>query len=549
MNNDNTNSASSLDGNEHQTSINIKDNNTGNDNSDAGFDVSVEEAVFKYVRDLNFDYNNPDNSSLNNVSNETDPDNINHATSLSPSLEWYLKDDGNFESSLSDVGNKRGLCELDELFPSKKLKVTVEENKSNVTEIDNQPQDSWMDSNFFTRDEDSSLTNSQLYSQDLHTTVSSTTNSENSQLNTDFSPSKRFQKILPKTKEVKHNYSNIIQDEPLRKRELNKLIEEISGKISQIPTSIKGQLKFAPEEDQLIKEFITRYKSIQGLTLADITHIIWHSNTFTDDSDEMLDNDEKSHKFNSEMIDLFWTSVYSILPYRLNSSIYKHVKRLYNNFDRRGKWSHEEDESLNELCTTKGLMGQWLQIGSILNRMPEDCRDRWRNYVMCQGKQKMNQWSIQEEERLLIIILNALKNKALETFGDRNIKFTKDSLLHDEELFKHAINWTQISESMGLTRSRIQCRYKWNKLFRRRMLRRINNDMDNDDIRAILLTCENKWNTVDEIDWDQLSKDIGRQWYPKELKLFFEVKGKRIKNYKNLTLKEICTKMLAQLKV
>ncbi|CAL9736104.1 RNA polymerase I termination factor [Monosporozyma servazzii] len=557
MSNDGNNSAGSLNFNKQQA---ITDNNNrGVDvnisNNDSGFDVTVEEAVFKYVRNLNFDCtsNASNNTSPYNLTNEADHDNINNANSLSPSLEWYLKDDSNFEYHVPDEENKRELYELDQVYPSKKSKQSTDVEKTNTDEIAKQPQDDWINSDFFSRDEEASLDNPQFYCSQTIKPINSSSNITSfqaiaSNTNANLPSNQRFQKILPKTKDVKHHYSNSLSGEVKRKREINLLIEEILGKILQLSTEIKSQLKFAPEEDVLIKEFVSRYKSIQGLTKSEITHMIWHSNTFVDDFDNSLEKKEEGNNFSAEMIDSFWTSVYSIFPYRLNSSIHKHLKRLYNNFDKRGKWTNKEDTSLNDLCTTKGLMGQWLQIGYILNRMPEDCRDRWRNYVMCQGKQKMNQWSIQEEEKLLVIIFNALKSKAVEIGGDKNVIFTENGLFHDEELFKLAINWTQVSETMGLTRSRIQCRYKWNKLFRRIMLKRIDNDMDNDCIRKILSICKQKWNSVNEIDWEQLSKDIDLLWYPKELKLLFEVRGKRVKNYKDKSLKEVCADILVQLK-
>lgn len=548
MSNDTINSAGSLECNKPQTTINnnskVVDVNISND--DPGFDVTVEEAVFKYVRDLNFDYtsNASNYTPPNNLIDEVGHDNINNTNSLSPSLEWYLKDDSNFDDHMPDGDNKRKLYELDQIFPIKKSKRSTDVEKTNADEVDKPPQDDWINSDFFARDEEASLDNSQFYNLRANKPMKTLPSNTSASL-----PSNQhFQKILPKTKDVKHNNSNLLPGEVKGKRELKLLIEEISVKLLQLPTEIKSQLKFAPEEDALINEFVSRYKSIYGLTLCEITHIIWHSNTFTDDFDKATGKEEENNKFSNEMVDLFWNSVYSILPYRLNSSIHKHLKRLYNNFDKRGKWTDKEDASLNDLCTAKGLIGQWLQIGYILNRMPEDCRDRWRNYVMCQGKQKMNQWSSQEEEKLLVIIFNALKNKAIEITGDKDSKFTKHELLHDEELFKLAINWTQVSETMGLTRSRIQCRYKWNKLLKRIMLKRINSDMNNDNIRRILLICEQKWKTVNEIDWEQLSKDTDLLWYPKELKLLLEVKGKRIKNYEDKPLKEVCAGILLQLK-
>ena len=39
-----------------------------------------------------------------------------------------------------------------------------------------------------------------------------------------------------------------------------------------------------------------------------------------------------------------------------------------------GKWSKEEDDLLRELVTDRGP--QWKDIGVVLGRLPEGCRDR-----------------------------------------------------------------------------------------------------------------------------------------------------------------------------
>ena len=105
-------------------------------------------------------------------------------------------------------------------------------------------------------------------------------------------------------------------------------------------------------------------------------------------------------------------------------------------------------DSLRKLASTKE--GNWKEIGDNMGRMPEDCRDRWRNYVKCGENRVSNKWSEEEERKLRDIVTDMVAH-----IGD------------DNKLKAPTINWTIVSERMNGVRSRIQCRYKWNKLVKR----------------------------------------------------------------------------------
>ncbi|KAK9380200.1 uncharacterized protein V2V93DRAFT_371904 [Kockiozyma suomiensis] len=139
--------------------------------------------------------------------------------------------------------------------------------------------------------------------------------------------------------------------------------------------------------------------------------------------------------------DNFWDAVTNALPHRTRASVYKHVRRKYHPYEQRGKWTAEEDEQLRVLEEEYGA--QWKIIGKHMGRMPEDCRDRFRNYVKCGASRGQNKWSMEEESKLVDIV-NEIR------YNHPNVD----------------VNWTVVSEKMGGIRSRIQCRYKWKKLTR-----------------------------------------------------------------------------------
>ena len=78
--------------------------------------------------------------------------------------------------------------------------------------------------------------------------------------------------------------------------------------------------------------------------------------------------------------DGFWRNIYKVFSYRSVSSVYKHVRRKFHIFDVRAKWTKSDDEQLKQLTLT--YPSKWTQIGELMGRMPEDCRDRYRNYLV-----------------------------------------------------------------------------------------------------------------------------------------------------------------------
>lgn len=142
---------------------------------------------------------------------------------------------------------------------------------------------------------------------------------------------------------------------------------------------------------------------------------------------------------NERKKDNFWDEVSTALPHRTRASVYKHVRRVYHTYEQRGKWTAEEDNELRHFVEEFGM--SWKTIGVHIGRMPEDCRDRWRNYVKCGQNRGQNKWSLEEENKLLQVV-NEIKQ--FDPSAD--------------------INWTVVSEKIGGVRSRIQCRYKWNKI-------------------------------------------------------------------------------------
>ncbi|ODV98615.1 hypothetical protein PACTADRAFT_48334 [Pachysolen tannophilus NRRL Y-2460] len=224
----------------------------------------------------------------------------------------------------------------------------------------------------------------------------------------------------------KHEVGNIDEKSSVslktdRKDEANKKSRQ---SISQ-SSSVQQGKTFTKEECDSIDTFILAYCEINNMSREQICQRIWSNMRQKDD---------------------FWESLQKVLPSRSRASLYKHVRRTYHIFQVRGKWTPYEEAELGKLAAENP--GNWKLIGSIMGRMPEDCRDRFRNYVKCGKNRSSNKWSAEEENLLRDIINEMLHNL-------------------DNENEPAIINWTLVSEKMNGRRSRIQCRYKWNKLNKR----------------------------------------------------------------------------------
>lgn len=271
---------------------------------------------------------------------------------------------------------------------------------------------------------------------------------------------------------------------------------------------LRGPRLFSREEIQIVENFIDGYCRLNDLTRLDICRRVW---------------------LNERTKDNFWESVTKVLPYRSRASVYKHVRRQYHVFEVRARWTAEEDELLKKMASTCST--NWKKIGEVMNRMPEDCRDRWRNYVKCGENRASNKWADDEETALREIVVEMLQNSSK----------------------KLSINWTQVSERMNGTRSRIQCRYKWNKLVRRDLAARV--AMMDTDTKIWMLNRVLAANFSDAllVDWDFVlhlyheehkeTQKVG--WTALDFKVAFEKMRSMVRDNKTMQLHSLLPKLIA----
>lgn len=169
---------------------------------------------------------------------------------------------------------------------------------------------------------------------------------------------------------------------------------------------------------------------------------------------------------NADVLALF-NEIQDVLPYRPRMSVQKFCRRRYHNFTARGTWSPEDDEMLRQAVAEKGK--QWKIVGDMVDRMAEDCRDRYRNYILNAENRNHEAWTAEEVRRLCTAVLDSIeamkderRQERRERLGDNATVTDSGSDMDVEDL--KAINWQVISDRMEGQRSRLQCSGKWRQL-------------------------------------------------------------------------------------
>ncbi|KND92988.1 RNA polymerase I termination factor [Tolypocladium ophioglossoides CBS 100239] len=150
-----------------------------------------------------------------------------------------------------------------------------------------------------------------------------------------------------------------------------------------------------------------------------------------------------------------WVRIFAECPDRHRQKVINISRKKFHNFVARGTWTVEQDTELSELISVHGQ--KWSKIAAIINRHPEDLRDRYRNYLVCGPNQRKDSWDEAEEANLTQHVIDAMHTIDQLRATDPNRHLLTRS--YDE-----IIDWQGISEKMNRTRSRLQCITKWKAL-------------------------------------------------------------------------------------
>ncbi|MCJ1253993.1 RNA polymerase I enhancer binding protein [Lignoscripta atroalba] len=171
---------------------------------------------------------------------------------------------------------------------------------------------------------------------------------------------------------------------------------------------------------------------------------------------------------NVPALNTFWTDMRDLLPYRTRQSIQKYCRRQFHNYAKRGSWTKEEDAMLRRAVELKGT--SWKAVGEICERMAEDCRDRYRNYLYNSEKRNKEEWTDAETRALCRAVSECiwLMREEKKRIREEQYYGRDEPLEEKEEVAEEAetklINWQIVCDKMGGRRSRLQCSYKWKRL-------------------------------------------------------------------------------------
>ncbi|TGO56653.1 hypothetical protein BCON_0075g00440 [Botryotinia convoluta] len=203
-----------------------------------------------------------------------------------------------------------------------------------------------------------------------------------------------------------------------------------------------------------------------------------------------VDNDLEQHALNTIIQNnalndgkKFWDFMTEEVPDVAKRNLQSWCRRNFHNYAARGVWTPEQDEELMELFKT--MPKKWSLIGARLNRLPDDCRDRWRNYLSVTNLE-LGPWKLEEEHQLK----DAVKKCIDLVREDRR----REGLLtpeeeNDDTYHEHDISWMKVSELMDLSRSHLQCYRKWKSIKNRERA-------TTDDLVAERIVISNSWKNL-----------------------------------------------------
>ena len=161
---------------------------------------------------------------------------------------------------------------------------------------------------------------------------------------------------------------------------------------------------------------------------------------------------EMIHKIQTSSSDVNYmltTLNQDILPKRNRKAIQRFCRRHFNEAPR-GKWTPEQDELLSAAFAERP--NRWVFVSERVGRLPEDCRDRWRNFLSLGDSRHTDVWTRDEELTLCKAIRDSIV-AARQRHGD----------IPPEKEDQH-ISWSVVVQKMGGLRNRLQCTNKWKKI-------------------------------------------------------------------------------------
>ncbi|KAJ7590842.1 hypothetical protein C8J56DRAFT_783232 [Mycena floridula] len=258
--------------------------------------------------------------------------------------------------------------------------------------------------------------------------------------------------------------------------------------------------KFSATETQQVRDAVEHYRLNRELSQEQLDSIIFPKN--------------EKEKDNG-----FWTEVAMAVPQRPLVAVYHHVRRAFHPLKHQGKWMPAEDDRLRESVANYGQ--QWEKVSEHVGRRSADCRDRYRNHIVNQDIRVHGAWAKEEEEKLTKIVT------------EMTISQGRDM---DNDVF-----WGVVSEKMGGTRGRQQCRIKWTDCLSQVVKNEGEKPRWGSQDAYVLVRKVDSLNIHDdtEIDWKTLSDPNWNFWSAHVLQRRWLTMKRSVKGWEEMAHQEI----------
>lgn len=202
---------------------------------------------------------------------------------------------------------------------------------------------------------------------------------------------------------------------------------------------------FTAQERAAIADAVETFRAQHGMLQSEVNALI----------QESRDRGPRRKINGHSTKDSLWRAISAACPGKDSKRLLPYCRKNFHNFKARGgQWTPEEDEQLAQLVRAEGT--KWAQFSQVLNRHPEDLRDRYRNYVVCADRRETDAWAADEIRRLLVLVQefmdDAESSRILEPGNKRY-----------QRPIEQLVNWQEVSRQLG-SRSRLQCLAKWRTL-------------------------------------------------------------------------------------
>ncbi|XP_021896147.1 RNA polymerase I termination factor [Carica papaya] len=195
-----------------------------------------------------------------------------------------------------------------------------------------------------------------------------------------------------------------------------------NGNVNQEDGLVRGK-RFSKEEDEILKEAVSKYIEAHGLGEEGI-EMIMRCSSYPETKN-------------------CWKEIGAALPWRPKESVYYRAHILFERDEKRS-WTAEEYELIRRFHEKHG--SDWRTLGDALGKHRIHVKDTWRRIKL--PSMKKGQWSQEEYQSLFDLVNMDLRMKSLEE------KKSKHGMLRDN------ICWEAISQKLE-TRSNSTCCRKW----------------------------------------------------------------------------------------